>query len=217
MKGSCIVLLSGGLDSAVTLYWALKKNLSVRTLSFDYFHRSSKERESGKLLSKFAKCPNKLVKLGFLREIDDSKKELRNEALAKAQSAYIPCRNLIFYGIAASFAEIFDCKYIVGGHNQNDVSSFPDSSPQFFKLFNRTSSLGRISHGRTGRVVLPLSGLDKAEVIKLGARLGVPFDLTWTCYESNEKPCGICHSCLIRAEAFQKAGLDDPLSSRARS
>jgi 7-cyano-7-deazaguanine synthase len=217
MKVSCVVLLSGGLDSAVALYWALKKNFSVRTLSFDYYRRTRKEREAAKLISEFANCPNQLVGLDFLREIEDSKKDLRNEALTVAQSAYIPCRNLIFYGIAASFAEIFDAKYIVGGHNKNDVDSFPDSSPQFFKLFNKTASVGRITRGRTGKVVLPLSGLDKAQVIKLGTRLGVPFDLTWSCYESNEIPCGKCLSCRLRAQAFQNAGLEDLLIARAHS
>src|SRR5579871_4421954 len=116
MKVSCIVLLSGGLDSAVALYWALQKNLAVSTLSFDYYRRTSKEREAGRSLSRFVNCPNRTVELDFLREIDDSKKELRNKALRFAESAYIPCRNMIFYGIAASFAEIENAKYIVGGH-----------------------------------------------------------------------------------------------------
>jgi 7-cyano-7-deazaguanine synthase len=217
MKTNCIVLLSGGLDSAVTLYWALKKNYSVRTLSLDYYRRTNKERDAAKRLSEFVNCPNKLVKLDFLKEIEDSKQDLRNEGLAKAQSAYIPCRNLIFYGTAASFAEIYDCKYVIGGHNKNDVSSFPDASPQFFKLFNETASLGRITRGRTGKVLLPLANLDKAQVVKLGAKLRVPFELTWTCYESGERPCGHCLSCVLRAQAFHKAGLQDPLISRARS
>jgi len=211
MKTSCIVLLSGGLDSAVALYWALNKDLSVQTMSFDYFRRTKKETEACLALSKFVHCPNRTIKLNFLKEIDDTTNSLRNPTLRKAQSAYVPCRNLIFYGITASFAEILDARYIVGGHNRNDVTSFPDSSPEFFRLFNKTASLGRISGSRTGKVILPLGRLDKAQVVKLGARLGVPFELTWTCYESNNKPCGKCHSCVLRAQAFEKAGLRDPL------
>jgi 7-cyano-7-deazaguanine synthase len=217
LKSSCIVLLSGGLDSAVALYWALKKNYIVHTLSFDYFRRTRKEIESAVRLSKFVNCPNQTIRLDFLREIEDSKKSMRNEGLGKAQSAYIPCRNLIFYGIAASFSEISDAKYIIGGHNKNDVSSFPDSSPEFFRLFNETASFGRITGDRTGKVLLPLSHLDKSQVVKLGTKLGVPFGLTWTCYKSNEQPCGKCYSCLLRKEAFQKAGFSDPLVSTVRS
>jgi 7-cyano-7-deazaguanine synthase len=189
----------------------------VQTLSFDYFRRSRKEKEACVALSKFARCTNRTIQLGFLKEIDDSKRDLRNAVLIAAQSAYIPCRNLIFYGIAASFAEILDARYIVGGHNKNDVTSFPDSSPEFFKLFNKTASAGRVTGSRTGKVILPLGQMDKSEVVKLGATFGVPFELTWTCYESNNKPCRKCRSCRLRGEAFQKAGIADPLISKALS
>lgn len=168
-------------------------------------------------LSKFVNCPHQTVKLDFLREIDDLKKSLRNKGLKDAESAYIPCRNLIFYGIAASFSEIANSKYIVGGHNKNDVTSFPDASPAFFRLFNETASLGRITGSRTGKVVMPLSRLNKAQVVKLGVRLGVPFELTWTCYNSSVAPCGNCSSCILRAGAFQKAGIKDPLLVKARA
>ena len=96
VKSSCVVLLSGGLDSAVALYWALHKNYSVQTLSFDYFRRSRKEIESAARISKFVNISHQTIELDFLREIEDSKKNMRNEGLKNADSAYIPCRNLIF-------------------------------------------------------------------------------------------------------------------------
>lgn len=211
MQTKCTVLLSGGIDSAVALFWSLKQGYEVETLTFDYFRRSKKEIRACLEISKFAKCPNRRVKLGFLKEIDDSKKETRNRDLSSAQSAYIPCRNLIFYGIAASFAEISDSRYIVGGHNKNDSENFPDSSLRFFRLFNEAASAGRITGTRTGEVILPLAKLDKYKVLSLGAELDVPFELTWSCYKSGKRPCRRCLSCRLRGESFHKAGLRDPL------
>lgn len=208
------MLLSGGLDSAVALYWALNRGYSVQTLTFNYFLRSTKEIENCKKIARHAGVKNTLVNLDFLKEIEDMKEMNRNPLLLKAPSAYIPARNVIFYGIANSIAEVLDAKYVIGGHNKNDASSFPDSSQRFFDLFNKTSSLGKISKSRTGKVILPLAKLDKSEVVKLGKRLRVPFELTWSCYKSGSRPCGKCPACLLRAVAFSSAGILDPLTVR---
>ena len=211
MKTKALVLLSGGLDSAVALYWALHRGFEVESLTFNYFRRSSKEIKACNEIAKKVGCKNRLVKLDFLKEIEDTKTRLRNKLLNEAPSAYIPSRNMIFYGIAASFAEILDARYIIGGHNKDDAVHFPDSSSAFFSLFNKTASLGRISGSRTGKVMLPLAKLDKAGVVKFGMKLGVPFANTWSCYKSSTRPCGNCHSCLLRKEAFRLAGIEDPL------
>lgn len=208
-----VVLLSGGLDSAVALFWALKKGYDVQSLTFDYFLRSRKEIQACKKIARFASVDNIVIRLEFLKEIEDSKKETLNPLLRNAPSAYIPSRNIIFYGIAASVAEIMDAKYIVGGHNKNDVESFPDSSQEFFDRFNEAASVGRLSGHRTGKVILPLARMDKSEVVKLGNRLRVPFEMTWSCYTSNREPCGRCHSCLLRRKAFSEAGIEDPLTA----
>lgn len=212
-KTSSIVLLSGGLDSAVALYWAINRGHDVETLTFDYYRRTKKEALACENIARYAGCPNRRIELGFLKEIDDSRKEMRNDGLLDAESAYIPCRNLIFYGIAASFAEVRNSRYIVGGHNKNDAATFPDSSPAFFHKFNETASAGRITGSRTGKVILPFSRLDKWQVLRLGAGLRVPFELTWSCYRSGKKPCGKCLSCRLRAKSFEEARLDDPLIS----
>jgi len=211
METKCIVLLSGGLDSAVALYWSLNKGYTVETLTFDYFKRSQREIQACLDISKHSNGPNRRLELGFLKEIDDAKNESENPGLVNVESAYIPCRNLIFYGIAASFAEIINAKYIVGGHNKNDAENFPDATQAFFQLFNRTATAGKITKAETGSVVLPFRKLDKSEVLRLGAKLEVPFELTWSCYKSGKKPCGKCLSCRLRAESFLKAGLKDPL------
>jgi 7-cyano-7-deazaguanine synthase len=205
-----LVLLSGGLDSAVALYWAIDKGYSVETLTFDYHLRSNREVEACKKIARKAGVRNALVDLDFLREVQDSRKRIKNPLLLKAPSAYVPSRNLVFYAIASSFAEVMDAKYIVGGHNRDDVRFFPDASIDFFKLFNKTASSGRFSHSRTGKVILPLAGLSKAAVVKLGGKFNVPFEMTWSCYSSANRPCGTCPSCSLREKAFGEAGLDDP-------
>ena len=187
MKKRSIVMLSGGLDSAVALFWSMDKGHEVETLTFDYFRRSRQEIQVCKALSDFVARPNRRINLGFLKEVEDSKKETRNRMLSKAQSAYVPCRNVIYYGIAASFAEISNARYIIGGHNKDDSENFPDSSPKFFDSFNKTATIGRFTGNRTGRVILPFANLDKSEVIKLGSRLKLPFELTWSCYTSDKR------------------------------
>jgi 7-cyano-7-deazaguanine synthase len=213
-SATAIVLLSGGLDSAVSLYWSLNKGYKVQSLGFNYFRRSKKEIETAKKLAAMNKVSYREVRLEFLREIEDTTRQRgRNYRLEQAESAYIPSRNVIFYGIASSIAEILDARYIVGGHNRDDVKSFPDSSPEFFRRFNEMTKIGLMTFGRTGRVVQPLAKLSKVEVIKLGNHLGVPFELTWSCYRSGKMPCGKCHSCFLRKKSFDEAGIVDPLSN----
>lgn len=212
-ESRCVVLLSGGLDSTVALYWALDQGFHVETLTFEYYRRSKRERDARAKISKSAHCANRTIKLGFLKEIDDVRMGNRNGALECAPNAYIPSRNVIFYGIAASFAEISDSRFIIGGHNRDDVKSFPDASPVFFRSLNRTMTIGRVSGSRTGRIILPLSRLSKRQVIQLGIKLNVPFENTWSCYRSEKEPCGSCPSCILRSNAFREAKLRDPLTS----
>jgi 7-cyano-7-deazaguanine synthase len=210
MKIGAIVLLSGGLDSAVALYWAKSRNYQILCLTFDYFLRSKREIRAAKIIAKLNSIQALTIKLPFLREIEDSK--LLNSSLKKAELAYIPSRNIIFYGIASSLAEISKARYIVGGHNKDDIKQFPDSSMAFFDSFNATTKIGLFSGEKTGRVILPLARSTKAEVVKLGHKLGVPYELTWSCYRSSTRPCGVCHSCRLRRSAFSKAGVNDPLA-----
>ena len=209
---SALVMLSGGLDSAVALYWALNKKYRVDTITFDYFLRSQRERAAALRLASLNKRNQHLIDVNFLKEIEDVKAEGKNPKLRGAPSGYISSRNVIFYGIATSFAELIGSKYIVGGHNKEDVSSFPDSSSEFFNRFNKTTAVGLYTGSETGRVILPLSKLTKTEVVLLGDKLGVPFNLTWSCFMSGRKPCSVCLSCSLRASAFKEAGMLDPLA-----
>jgi 7-cyano-7-deazaguanine synthase len=211
LRKTALVLLSGGLDSAVALYWALNKDYEVSTITFHYFLRSPKEIDACNAVARKGRAKNININLEFLKEVVDLRKQTRNPLLNKAPGAYIPSRNTIFYGIASSFAETLDTKYIIGGHNKDDARTFPDASLDFFKSFNETVALGKLSKGRTGKLVMPLSNLGKSDVVKLGHKLGVPFELTWSCYLSGNQPCGKCSACKMRATAFHDARISDPL------
>jgi 7-cyano-7-deazaguanine synthase len=174
-RDQAIVLLSGGIDSAVALRWAIEQGWVVRPLTFDYFARPTKERTAIEALSARAGVGSiRHVDLPFLKEVDDLRKEgLPNPRLLEAPESYVPARNLIFYGLAAHFAERDGARYIVGGHNGIDPESFPDSSPKFFDILNRIYRLGLWTYDEAPvQIVVPLSGKSKANVVRLGLLLG---------------------------------------------
>ena len=205
-----LVLLSGGLDSAVCLYWARAQGWDVISIEFDYFDRPERERLASRNLCAHSGIRKRLiVPVPFLREIADiPEPQLANPALRHAPEGYIPARNLIFYALAAHYAEIQGAGRIVGGHNRTDGESFPDAGIAFQNRLNDILRISMWSQASVGtEVILPLIELDKTEVIRLGVRLEVPFDLTWSCFFNASEPCGACISCVERIEAFAAAGL----------
>ncbi len=209
-----IVLLSGGVDSAVALWWAKKQAWDVRPLTFDYFGRPKREHAAIEALVKRA-CvgPIRYVGLPFLKEVDDLRDAgVENPVLRDSPEGYIPARNLIFYGLAAYYAELDGTRYLVGGHNGIDPESFPDASPKFFNFLNSVLHLSLWSYDRSPvQVIVPLSGKSKEDVLRLGRDLGVPFELTWSCYWDRDVHCGTCVSCQERREAFAAIGMADPV------
>ncbi len=208
-----IVLLSGGVDSAVTLWWTKAQAWDVHPLTFDYFGRPQREHTAIQALVKAAGVrPVRSIPLPFLKEVDDLRSAgLANPVLEASPEGYIPARNLIFYSLAAYFAELEGIRYLVGGHNGIDPESFPDASPRFFDHLNDVFRLSLWSFERSPvEVRVPLSGKSKEDVLRLGQSLGVPFELTWSCYWDRDTPCGTCVSCQERREAFAAIGLRDP-------
>lgn len=213
-----IVLLSGGIDSAVTLWWARSKGWDIRPLTFDYFGRPKREHDAlGALTSRAGLDPARHVDLPFLKEVDDLRKEgIDNPVLRGSPEGYIPGRNLIFYGLASYYAEVDGVRYIVGGHNGVDPESFPDSSPKFFNFLNSIYRLGLWSYVQSPvQVVVPLSGKTKEEVVRMGLEMEVPFAVTWSCYWDRDVHCGTCASCVERREAFRAVGAEDPVEYAA--
>jgi 7-cyano-7-deazaguanine synthase len=210
-----LVLLSGGIDSAVCLWWSRRQRWELSALTVDYHERPAAETRAVRDLLAAAGVRELVqVPLPFLKEISDLKKDgLRNPDLDAAPDSYIPARNMVFYSVAGYYAETLGIPLIVGGHNGIDPKTFPDSSPDFFGHVNSLYRLGLWSYGRAPVAIkLPLAGKPKEEVVGMGRDLGVPFDRTWSCYFDGAKHCGRCPSCLERKAAFRGIGLADPVA-----
>jgi len=209
-----LILLSGGLDSSVCLWWARQQGWDLIPLTVDYHGRPTAEVRAlnalldGVMVGNLIRAP-----LPFLKDVADLREDgLANPVLDAAPDAYIPARNMIFYAIAGYYAETLGAERIVGGHNGIDPETFPDSSPDFFTQVNSLFRLGLWSYPRAHvSVKLPLAGKPKEEVIDMGLKLGVPFGDTWSCYFDGERHCGVCESCRERQAAFKALEVRDPV------
>jgi len=221
-KKKAIVLLSGGIDSAVTLYLARRKGFHPTALIFDYGQRHKKEIGFARRIARKARAPYKIIKLSFpWKGSSLLDKEMRIPAHASIgkrniPSTYVPGRNLIFLSIATSFAEGIKAGAIFIGAHTQDFSGYPDCRKAFFDIFKRVITTGT-KDGKRIKVYTPLIGKNKTEIIKTGLRLKVPFGFTWSCYKGKSRPCGICDSCLFRKRAFEELGMKDPYFINARS
>ena len=216
-----IVLLSGGIDSATTLYLAVDKGYKCRCLIFDYNQRHRKEIFQAEKIAKKSGCDYKIIKLAFpwhgssLLDKDTELPAYRSaeDMAGDIPSTYVPLRNTIFISIAAGWAEVIGADSIFIGANAIDFSGYPDCKPAYFELFNRLLQEGtkRGVKGEPIKIETPLIDKRKSEIIKIGTSLMVPYELTWSCYEGGRRPCLKCDSCLLRKKGFDGAGLKDPL------
>ena len=216
-RPKAIVLLSGGLDSAVTLYIAKQKGFDCHCLIFDYGQRHSKEIESAKKIAGYAGCDYEILKISLpWKGSSLLENKMRLPLAGRPQpaaipSTYVPGRNIIFLSFALSYAEAVAARAIfIGAHNQ-DYSGYPDCRPEFFKAFSLMALKGTKAGVENKKIAIeaPLLNKGKAEIIKIGAKLNVPFGLTWSCYQGGRKPCGKCESCDFRRKGFKEAGIKD--------
>ncbi|MDP2807759.1 MAG: 7-cyano-7-deazaguanine synthase QueC [bacterium] len=215
-----VVLLSGGLDSATVLYWALDNGWQPQALIFDYGQRHNREILSAKVLCKktgvaYGVIPVKLPWRGS--SLLDKGSALPSAKSAKdigAQipSTYVPGRNTLFLSYGLSCAEAVGAGAVMIGANALDYSGYPDCRPDFIAAMSKVFKLGTKAgrQGKAIKIIAPLLKLSKSQIIKLGIKLGVPYQLTWSCYRGGKKPCGICDSCLLRAKGFKEAKINDP-------
>lgn len=208
-----IILLSGGLDSAVSLAKAVKRIKVKLALTFDYDQKaSSKEILAASLIARYYKVPHQVVKLPWLTDITKTslvfkEKEIpefdfnKSNSKKTAKEVWVPNRNGVFINIAASFAESLTYKYIVCGFNKEEGETFPDNSEEFLRAANKVLEYSTLNKVRVLSFVIKLN---KKEIVAEGLKLGVPFEYLWSCYEGREKMCGKCESCQRTIRAFEK-------------
>jgi len=218
-----VVLLSGGLDSATVLAIARSEGFLCSCLLVDYGQRHRVELERAKVVAAEQGVQDVRVVWVDLRavggsaltaEIDVPKDRVASERGAGIPVTYVPARNTLFLALALGLAETLGATDLFIGVNAVDYSGYPDCRPEFIRAFETLANLATRAgvEGARFRVHAPLSGLGKAEIIQTGARLGVDYALTHSCYDPDARgrACGRCDSCLIRREGFRAAGVPDP-------
>ena len=212
MKQKAIVLFSSGLDSTTVLYYAMSKGYDCHCLIFDYGQKHNKEVENATKFAKSLKLNYHVVKTSIPWDtsslINKSKKIPEHKQIKEGfvPSTYVPGRNTIFLSYAISYAETIKAKKIFLGINAVDFSSYPDCTPQYLKSMQQV--MKALKNGI--EICAPIEKYSKAQIIKLGTKLKVPYEKTWSCYNGKNKPCGKCDSCKLRAKGFKEAGIDDP-------
>jgi len=201
-----VALLSGGLDSTVSLAQARREGEVVLALTFDYGQQAARrEGEASARLAGHFGVPHRVLELPFLagitgtalvrgevpepdrEDLDDPKR-----ARATAAAVWVPNRNGLFVNIAACFAESLGAGWIITGFNREEAATFPDNTPEFVAAANAALAF---STANGVRVVSYTQRLSKAEIVQLGRRLGVPLEWVWSCYRGGPAPCGRCESC----------------------
>jgi len=218
-----VVLLSGGLDSSTVLYLAKSRGFRCFCLAFDYGQRHKKEIKAAKEIAQSARVDLRVIKIALPWKgsalldkdikIPEVTRSQGHKVRRKIPATYVPARNIIFLSFALSYAEAINAQALFIGAHAQDYSGYPDCRPEFYQAFRRVVSSGTKSgiEKRKIQIKTPLIGKKKAEIVRLGAKLGVPFRLTWSCYRGRAKPCGACDSCYYRQKGFQEAGMTDPL------
>jgi 7-cyano-7-deazaguanine synthase len=226
-KNKAIVLVSGGMDSLVSACLACRDSEEIYFLHICYSQRTQyRELESyKKIVNHFQPVDAKIVNVDFLKDIggssliDTTMPILPHHASPplRVPNTYVPFRNGIFISIATAWAEVIEASQIYIGAVESDGSGYPDCRKDFFYAMERAVNHGidEVAYPLDTRpyinIVTPIIDLTKADIVKLGVKLDAPFVYTWSCYQSDTTPCGVCDSCIIRANAFDIAGVADPV------
>lgn len=224
-----VCLLSGGLDSSTSLGVAIRDGFDCYALSFDYGQRHRTELEAAARVARhFHAAEHRIISIdlrafgasALTSDIDVPKGRSVAEMGRGIPITYVPARNTIFLSYALAWAEVLESSDIFIGVNAIDYSGYPDCRPEYIAAFERMANLATKAgvEGRTHIAIhTPLAQLNKGQIVRLGAEVGLDFSLTHSCYDPGQggDPCGQCDSCLLRRKGFQEAGIPDPLRYRA--
>lgn len=213
-----VILLSGGLDSATTAAIAIKEGYQAIALSFRYGQKHYKELEAAKKIATALK-----IKKHFVVDVNLSLwggSSLTDESQAIPQaglqsdiipSTYVPGRNTVFIAIALSLAEAQNAEAIYLGINAVDYSGYPDCRPEYLQSYQQLANLSsKVGiEGQAPQLIAPLVKDSKADIVRRALKLNIPIADTWSCYQGEAKPCGLCDSCRIRDRALAEVGRAD--------
>jgi 7-cyano-7-deazaguanine synthase len=223
MKKKAVCLISGGIDSCVSAYFAKSKNFSIYALTIKYGQLHEKEIISAKNITSTLGVKDHIIlnvdfsKFGGSSLTDRSLKIENNRDLNEIgnniPSTYVPARNTVFLSISLAYAESIDAEDIFIGVTSSDYSGYPDCRPEYIKAYQKMANLAtkKGTEGRIIKINTPLINKSKNEIIKLGLKLKVPFEKTWSCYKGGKKACGKCDSCILRLKGFNKLKTKDPI------
>ena len=218
MNNKAVIIASGGIDSSTLLYKMVKEGFEVYVLTFIYGQKHLKEIEYAKSIAEKLDVNHKVVDLSSMKvllsgsALTDSSIEVpevpaTSEYYETLQSTIVPNRNAIFLSIAIGYAVSLKANHVFFGAHFSDRGVYPDCRKEFVEAFQTAE---RLANDNPEMVVdAPFVDIDKSDIVKLGAELGVPFKETWTCYKGGEKHCGVCSSCRERKRAFVDSGVTD--------
>ena len=216
-RSRAVVLLSGGMDSCVCAALAARDHQAA-AVHVSYGQRTEqRERRSFESICDRLEIRDRLrVRNAALGAIGGSALTDPSIAVPEAHAlgagvpvTYVPFRNAHFLAVAVSWAEVLGAEKVYIGAVEPDSSGYPDCRPEYYRAFNEVVKAG--TKEGTIRVVTPLIAMHKAEIVTLGLELNAPFDLTWSCYQREDRACGVCDSCVLRRRAFREAGAEDPI------
>jgi 7-cyano-7-deazaguanine synthase len=214
-----VCLVSGGMDSCVTAALASVENDELAFLHVSYGQRTeARERQAfSDLADHFRVTKRLVVSIEHLKAIGGS--SLTDQAIPvteanlesrKTPTSYVPFRNSHLLSIATSWAEVIGAQRIYIGAVAEDSSGYPDCRPEFYQAFQKAIDEGTKPETHI-EIVTPVIHLKKSEIIRRGMELNAPLQLSWSCYQSEDRACGRCDSCALRLRAFREAGLTDPV------
>lgn len=214
-----VVILSGGMDSAVCMGLAARRSEAPPlALTFDYGQRHRRELQSAAAVASHYGAEQLVVELDASRwggsALTDSSLGLPPPGAPGGgiPATYVPGRNLIFLAVALAVAEAREADGVWIGVNSVDYSGYPDCRPETIETFGQLARVGqrRGVEGTPVQIHAPLIDRTKAEIVRIGLDIGAPFELTWSCYAGGQAPCGACDACALRAKGFAEAGERDP-------
>lgn len=211
---TAIVLLSGGADSTTILMQAMAECRDVYAISIFYGQRHKRELTAAKNICEECKIPHEIINFDALSTFSNSPLvdpdvNVPDQADGEQAKTVVPYRNTFLATIAAAYAHKVGANVIYMGPTWEDLANYPDCRPEFYRALQQTLRLSGPIHELEIRT--PFIDMNKTEIIRIGARIGTPYELTWTCYNGQKRPCMKCDACIERMDSFYDNGLRDPI------